>query len=93
MTEQQKAPRALRPRQAGGTPLGPGPFMDDLHRTPPVLWVAVGLMCLGFSLIGGGVVALSMDTAAAIALFAAGGVLGLIGLVLGARNRIMGNVD
>ena len=93
MTEQQEAPKTLRPRQAGETPFGPGPFMDDLHRTPTVLWVAVALMCLGFSLIGGAVVALSMDTAAAIALFASGAAIGLIGLVLGARNRIMSNVD
>ncbi len=93
MTEQKQAPLALRPRQAGGTPFGPGPFMDDLHRTPTVLWVAVGLMCLGFSLIGGAVVALSMDAAAAIALFASGAVIGLIGGVLGARNHIMSNVE
>jgi hypothetical protein len=67
--------------------------MDDVERTPPVLWIAVALMTLGFALVGGGVIALSRDTAAAIGLFIAGGVLGLIGAGLGARNQIMSNVD
>lgn len=36
---------------------GEGPFYKDLHQTPPALWVAVVLMCLGVALLGGGVVA------------------------------------
>lgn len=78
---------------AGGSLFGRGPFMDDLHRTPTVLWVAVALMCLGVALVGGGVVALSTSTGAALVLFAGGGVLGATGLLLAARHHVLRNVD
>jgi peptidoglycan/LPS O-acetylase OafA/YrhL len=66
--------------------------MDDFHQTPPVLWIAVALMCVGFALIGGAVIALGGDTAIAPVLFALGGLLGVVGIVLAARNHIMRNV-
>lgn len=69
------------------------PFQDDLDRTPVVLWVSVALMCVGFALVGGAVVALSADTGLAVGLAVAGVVLGLLGAGLGRRNRIMRNVD
>jgi hypothetical protein len=58
MTASKAVAGARGPRQAGGSPFGPGPFMDDLHRTPAVLWVAVLLMCFGVALVGGAVIAL-----------------------------------
>jgi hypothetical protein len=67
--------------------------MDDLRRTPLALWLAVALMCLGFGLVGGAVVALSMSTSTAIVLFVTGGIVGLSGLALAARRHIMRNVD
>jgi hypothetical protein len=81
------------PTPAGGSLFGPGPFMDDLHRTPVVLWLSVALMAVGIALVGGGVVALSMSTGTAVALFLFGGVLGTVGLVLAARHHVMRNVD
>lgn len=72
---------------------GKGPFYEDLHQTPPAPWVAVVLMCVGVALVGGGVVALSVDTATAVVLFVAGVVLGVIGLALGLHNQIMTNVE
>lgn len=79
--------------QAGANAGGPGPFSRDLHRTPPVLWASVALMCLGAALVGGGAIALSRSLTLAVVLFIAGAVVGGIGLVLGLRNRIMTNVD
>ncbi|MGZ6792921.1 MAG: hypothetical protein ACXVFV_08200 [Mycobacteriales bacterium] len=70
-----------------------GPFEDDLHRTPAVLWVSVALMCLGVALVGGGVVALSASAGAAVALFAGGGGLVAVGALLGARHHLMRDVD
>ncbi|MGZ6804640.1 MAG: hypothetical protein ACXVFU_16470 [Nocardioidaceae bacterium] len=70
-----------------------GPFEDDLHRTPAVLWVSVALMCLGVALVGGAVVALSTSTATALLLFVGGGVMGAVGLLLAARHHVMRDVD
>ncbi len=72
---------------------GKGPFSKDLHQTPPALWVAVVLMCLGVALLGGGVVALSINVTTAVFLFIAGTLLGVVGLALGLHNDIMTNVE
>jgi len=48
--------------ETGDSPLHGAAFDKDLHQTPKVLWLSVALMCMGTALIGGGVVALSMDT-------------------------------
>lgn len=79
-----------RQDQAGAP--GAGPFFQDLHSTPPALWVAVALMCVGVALVGGAVVALSLDVATAVYLFIAGVVLG-VELALGLHNNIMTNVE
>ncbi len=81
------------PTEAGGSPVHGGPFGKDLHETAPALWVAVALMCLGTALIGGGVVALSKDTTAAVWLFVAGVALGIVGGALGLLKGIMSNVS
>ncbi len=72
---------------------GQGPFYNDLHQTPTGLWVAVLLMCVGAALIGGGVIALSINVTTAVVLFTVGAVLGMVGLALGLRDNIMTNVE
>ncbi len=79
--------------ETGDSPSHGGAFDKDLHETPKVLWLSVALMCMGTALIGGGVVALSMDTTTAIVLFIAGAALGVVGVVLGIANNIMSNVE
>lgn len=88
------APRSsyANSQDQSGAP-GRGPFLKDLHQTPPALWVAVVLMCVGVALVGGGVVALSLDVTTAVVLFIAGVVLGVVGLALGLHNNIMTNVE
>lgn len=50
-------------------------------------------MCLGVALLGGGVVALSINVTTAVFLFIAGTLLGVVGLALGLHNDIMTNVE
>ena len=78
--------------ETGDSPLHGGAFDKDLHQTPKVRWLSIALMCLGTALIGGGVVALSMNTTTAIVLFIAGAALGVVGVVIGLANNIMSNV-
>jgi hypothetical protein len=85
--------RRPSPTPAGGSVFGRGPFMDDLHRTPLALWIAVALMSVGVALAGGAVVALRMSARTAVALFVAGGLIGAAGVILGVRHHIMRNVD
>jgi len=85
--------RASAPDRTGRSPLHGAAFDEDLHGTPPVLWVSVALMCVGAVLLGAGVVALSKDVGWAIALFAAGAVVGAVGAGTGLRNHIMSNVE
>ncbi len=79
--------------EAGDSPLHGAAFDKDLHQTPKVLWLSVALMCMGTALIGGGVVALSMDTTTAIVLFIPGAALAVVGVVIGLANNIMSNVE
>lgn len=73
--------------------IGTGPFDQDLHRTPTILWWAVALMSLGAALVGGAIVAFSKSGTVGVELLVAGVLVGLVGLVLGLKNKIMGNVD
>ncbi len=79
--------------ETGDSPVHGGAFDKGLHQTPKVLWLSVALMCLGTALIGGGVVALSMDTTTAIVLFIAGAALAVVGGVIGLANKMMSNVE
>lgn len=90
-------PTRTRPPQPSshdqaGAP-GKGPFYKDMRQTPPALWIAVLLMCLGVALVGGGVIALSLNVTTALLLFVIGTALGLVGLALGLHNNIMTNVE
>lgn len=78
---------------AGDGPIGTGPFDKDLHRTPVVLWWSVALMSLGAALIGGAIIAFNLNDTIGVELLVAGVAVGLIGVVVGLKNKIMGNVD
>lgn len=75
-----------------GTPLGAGPFMAGLRRTPKGLWLAVLLMVLGLALVGGAVVALSRSPVLAAVLVVLGVAAGVTGVALGRRHGIMDDV-
>ena len=75
-----------------GAPLGAGPFMAGVRRTPNGLWLAVLLMVGGLALCGGAVVALRSSAALAGALLTLGLVVGGCGVLLGRRLRIMSDV-
>lgn len=69
--------------------IGSGPFDKGLHQTAPLVWVAVALMVAGAILLGGAVVALVSSHAVALALAVAGALVGLFGIGLARRERIM----
>lgn len=79
--------------ETGDSPLGGEAFQKDLHSTPVVLWVAVALMSVGFTVIGVGAIILDHVVATGWVSIASGAVLGAVGAVLGLINGIMNNVE
>ena len=89
-------PATPDPTRGNGTiggVVGDGPFADGLHDTPAALWAAVALLLLSATLIGGAVVAASLDAFTARALLGASLPVGFLGLALARRHHIMSDVD
>ena len=82
-----------RPDQAGAGVIGPGPFADDLHETPAVLWTAVAMMCLGAVFFTLAVTGLTWAPTVAVWIFVGIGIaLSGLGGILAKRHSIMENV-
>jgi amino acid transporter len=79
---------------AGGSLLGPGPFEDDLHSTPKILWLAVLLMTVGSIVLGLAVAFLVRPNKdASWICLAVGLILGVVGAAVALANNIFGNVE
>lgn len=79
---------------AGGSLLGPGPFEDDLHATPKILWLAVMLMCAGAIVLGLAVAFLVRPNKdASWICLGVGLAMGVVGAAVALANNIFGNVE
>ncbi len=78
--------------RTSGTPLGAGPMMDGIRRTPTPLWVAVILLLVAATLLGLGVALLDASRVWAVACAVAALIAGVAGVVLAWRHRMFEDV-
>ena len=91
MTKRHEGPEPGQ--QTSGTLLGKGPFTEGLVHSPPSSWISVVLMVVGFSLLGVAGVVLAFSVPTALVVGAVGVTIGLVGIVVGVRQKLMSSVE
>lgn len=78
--------------RTSGSPLGAGPMIEGIRRTPTPLWIAVVMLVVGAVLLGLGIAFLNASWVLAAVCGGFGLVVGLTGAVLAWRHRIFEDV-